>query len=70
MLSPFTSRTKLRFIKRKNLGPRSCVRQPEPSSFAIQNIENRVKQLRLGHAHKIYYYIQYNKVSCIFKKQF
>lgn len=42
----------VRFIK--NLGPRSSVRLPELSSVGFLNIENRVKQLRLGHAHKIY----------------
>lgn len=42
----------VRFIK--ELGPRSSVRQPELSSVGFLNIENRVKQLRLGHAHKIY----------------
>lgn len=42
----------VRFIK--NLGPRSSVRKEELSSVGFLNIENRVKQLRLGHAHRIY----------------
>ena len=43
----------VRFIN--NEGPRSSVGQPELASVGFLNVENRVKQLRLGHTHKIFY---------------
>lgn len=42
----------MRFIK--NLEPRATIGKPELSSMGFLNIENRVKQLRLNHAHKIF----------------
>ncbi len=53
---PIWSETKTktaRFIN--NEGPRSSVGQPELALAGFLNVENRVKQLRLGHAHKIFY---------------
>ena len=43
----------VRFIK--SMGPRASIKQAELSSLGFLNIKNRVKQLRLNHAHKIYY---------------
>ena len=37
------------------MGPRSSIRKSELSSIGFLNVEDRVKQLRLNHAHKIYY---------------
>lgn len=42
----------VRFIK--NLGPRSHIGASELESIGILNVEYRVKQLRLNHAHKIF----------------
>ena len=42
----------VRFIK--NLGPRSHIGFSELDSLGMLNVDFRVKQLRLGHAHKIF----------------
>lgn len=46
----------IRYIK--NMGNRTSVDQNIFSSIGFLNIENRVRQLRLNHVHKIY-----NKIS-------
>ena len=50
---------------KKNLAPRSSVRQPELSSVVFLSIENRVRQLILGNE-----LIIIQQVSSIFKRQF
>ena len=54
----------VRFIN--NMGSRSSVGKPELASLDFLNIEDRVKQLRLGHAHKIFY----NKCPDYLKQHF
>ena len=54
----------VRFIN--NMGPRSSVGRPELASVGFLCVEDRVKQLRLGHAHKIYY----NKCPHYLKENF
>ena len=48
------------------MGPRSSVGRPELASVGFLCVEDRVKQLRLGHAHKIYY----NKCPHYLKENF
>jgi hypothetical protein len=42
----------VRFIK--SMGPRLRIKQTELSNLGSLNVENRVKRLRLNHAHKIF----------------
>jgi len=44
--------TAIRFIK--CIGYRTSIKQMELSSLGFSNVEDRVKQLRLNHAHKIF----------------
>lgn len=54
----------VRFIN--SMGPRDSVGRPELATLGLLNVEDRVQQLRLGHAHKIYY----NKCPDYLKQHF
>ena len=47
-----TQNKTVRFIK--NLGPRTTIGKQELQSLGFLNVEHKIKQLRLNHAHKIF----------------